>query len=91
MEEGLGPDGYNFHFIKSNWEIIKSDVIDTIKCFQNLGYISTGCNASFITLEIEDIGHKKLFHFLFHPMWIFTPSPFISKPFISLIVLLHLF
>jgi len=45
-----GPDGFNFNFIKSNWNIIRADIINVIQCFYETGYIPRGCNASFITL-----------------------------------------
>ena len=48
--KSLGLDGFNFHFIKSNWEIVGPDIIRAVYCFQNNGYILHGCNASFITL-----------------------------------------
>jgi len=34
--KSLGPDGFNFHFIKNNWETIKNDVIQEINYFQYL-------------------------------------------------------
>jgi len=46
----LGSDGLNFHFIKSNWDIMKSHVCQAIKWFQRVGIIPKGCNASFIKL-----------------------------------------
>jgi len=45
-----GPDGFNFHFIKSKWDIMKSDVCQVVKRFQIVRIIPNGCNASFITL-----------------------------------------
>ncbi|XP_071704786.1 uncharacterized protein [Rutidosis leptorrhynchoides] len=45
-----GPDGFNFHFFKKFWSIIKSDLIDATTWFWDTGEISKGCNASFITL-----------------------------------------
>jgi len=45
-----GPDGFNFLFIKNNWEIIGKDVVKAILFFQSSGYLPRGCNASFITL-----------------------------------------
>lgn len=44
-----GPDGFNFNFIKNNWDILK-DIMDVVLCFQESGCIPKGCNASFITL-----------------------------------------
>lgn len=45
-----GPDGYNFYFIKNNWNIVGPDIVRAINCFQEMGHIPHGCNASFITL-----------------------------------------
>lgn len=45
-----GPDGFNFNFIKSYWEIIKQEFWDCIKYFESMGKISNGCNPSFIVL-----------------------------------------
>lgn len=43
-------NGFNFQFIKSNWEITKRDVIDAIESFQYAGFIPRSSNASFMTL-----------------------------------------
>jgi len=48
--KSLGPDDFNFHFIKSNWEIVGPNIIRTVYGFKSNGYIPHGCNASFITL-----------------------------------------
>ena len=48
--KSLGPDGYNFHYIKNNWDIIGANMINAIHCFYVSGYIPKGCNASFISL-----------------------------------------
>jgi len=45
-----GPDGYNFNFIKSNWETLKEDILEAVYMFQESGSFSKGCNASFIAL-----------------------------------------
>ena len=45
-----GPDGYNFFFVKNNWDIVGEDIVGAIMSFQSTGFIPTGCNASFITL-----------------------------------------
>ncbi|GLT81075.1 hypothetical protein SLA2020_524810 [Shorea laevis] len=31
--KALGPDGFNFGFVKSQWEIIKEDVIEFLQDF----------------------------------------------------------
>jgi len=48
--KSLGPDGFNFNFIKNNWDIIGANMISVIYSFYESGYIPKGCNASFITL-----------------------------------------
>jgi len=45
-----GPDGFNFNFIKENWVVLKEEVVEAVKSFQELGCIPKGCNASFIAL-----------------------------------------
>jgi len=45
-----GPDGFNFAFVKNYWEVIGKDFVLAIRNFQSTGFISRGCNASFITL-----------------------------------------
>jgi len=45
-----GPDGFNFNFIKYNWDTLKHDVMEAVKAFQETGCIPKGCNASFIAL-----------------------------------------
>jgi len=48
--KSLGPDSYNFHFLKNNWEVVGPNIINVVLLFQEFGYIPRGCNASFITL-----------------------------------------
>jgi len=45
-----GQDGFNFFFIKNNWEVIGKDIVRAIQNFQSTWFIPRGCNASFITL-----------------------------------------
>ncbi|GKV26106.1 hypothetical protein SLEP1_g35459 [Rubroshorea leprosula] len=45
-----GPDGFNFRFMKSMWEDIKTEVIGFVKEFQEQGRLARGSNASFIVL-----------------------------------------
>ncbi|GLT87927.1 hypothetical protein SLE2022_059780 [Rubroshorea leprosula] len=45
-----GPDGFNFKFIKSEWETIKGDVIGFLEEFQRNGKLVKGLNSSFIVL-----------------------------------------
>ena len=45
-----GPDGFNFNFIKANWETLKEDVMGAVHSFHETGILPKGCNASFIAL-----------------------------------------
>lgn len=45
-----GLDGYNFNFIKHNWETLKQDILEAVHSFQESGRIPKGSNASFIAL-----------------------------------------
>jgi len=45
-----GLDGFNFFFIKSNWDVVGQDIIRAILRFQDTSFIPRGCNASFIAL-----------------------------------------
>ncbi|GKV49874.1 hypothetical protein SLEP1_g56597 [Rubroshorea leprosula] len=45
-----GPDGFNFRFVKSEWEVIKEDVIDFLQEFHKNSKMVRGLNSSFIVL-----------------------------------------
>ena len=45
-----GPDGFNFGFIKFCWDILKKDVVSTVKDFAGYGKWPRGSNASFLCL-----------------------------------------
>lgn len=45
-----GPDGFNFNFIKTAWEVIKQDVYDMVRRFWNSAQLPRGCNNAFIAL-----------------------------------------
>ncbi|GKV16979.1 hypothetical protein SLEP1_g27539 [Rubroshorea leprosula] len=45
-----GPDGFNFRFVKSEWDVIKDDVVRFLQEFQANGKLVRGLNASFIVL-----------------------------------------
>ncbi|GKD04334.1 cysteine-rich receptor-like protein kinase [Tanacetum coccineum] len=49
----LGPDGFNFNFIKRAWEIIKSEFFGCIKYFEENSRLCHGCNTSFISLILK--------------------------------------
>nr|GEV07363.1 RNA-directed DNA polymerase, eukaryota [Tanacetum cinerariifolium] len=43
-----GPDGFNFKFIKTYWDVIKDVVVNCVKYFETSGKLAAGCNPSFI-------------------------------------------
>jgi len=45
-----GPDGFNFGFIKSCWDILKKDVMNAVKDFAGFGCWPRGSNSSFLCL-----------------------------------------
>ncbi|GKU86405.1 hypothetical protein SLEP1_g936 [Rubroshorea leprosula] len=45
-----GPDGFNFRFIRTMWEVIKDDIINFVREFHQHGRLVRGSNASFIVL-----------------------------------------
>ncbi|GKU89387.1 hypothetical protein SLEP1_g3529 [Rubroshorea leprosula] len=49
-DKAPGPDGLNFHFIKTIWNTIERDVINFIKEFHRNGKLVKGLNSSYITL-----------------------------------------
>ncbi|GKV30553.1 hypothetical protein SLEP1_g39354 [Rubroshorea leprosula] len=48
--KALGPDGFNFRFIKCEWELIKDDVIRFLQEFHNNSKMVRALNTSFIVL-----------------------------------------
>ncbi|GJY41258.1 hypothetical protein Tco_0428528 [Tanacetum coccineum] len=49
-DKALGPNGFNFKFIRKTWEIKKLDLLGAIAWFWENMEISKGCNASFVTI-----------------------------------------
>ncbi|GKV12840.1 hypothetical protein SLEP1_g23934 [Rubroshorea leprosula] len=45
-----GPDRFNFRFVKSEWEVIKEDVIEFLQEFHKNSKMVRGLNSSFIVL-----------------------------------------
>ncbi|GJT38736.1 RNA-directed DNA polymerase, eukaryota [Tanacetum coccineum] len=45
-----GPDGFNFNFIKTFWNIIKIEFLECIRFFETSGRLANRCNPSFIVL-----------------------------------------
>lgn len=46
----LGPDGYNFKFVKSAWDIIKDDIFNTVQKLWSTAPLPKGSNTTFIAL-----------------------------------------
>ncbi|GKV22579.1 hypothetical protein SLEP1_g32439 [Rubroshorea leprosula] len=44
------PDGFNFRFIMTMWEVVKDDIINFVREFHQHGKMVRGSNASFIVL-----------------------------------------
>ena len=49
-DKAPGPDGFNFKFIKSAWDIIKHDIYEIVQEFWASSRLPKGCNTTFITL-----------------------------------------
>jgi len=62
MSKSPGP-GFNFFFIKKNWDIVSKDIIRALHSFQSIGFIPRGCNASFITLVPKKANPSNLNNF----------------------------
>lgn len=45
-----GPDGFNFKYLKTFWNIMKPDFMNAMGWFWSNGEISHGCNSSFVAL-----------------------------------------
>lgn len=45
-----GPDGFNFNFLKANWDLIKKDVFAAVHQFESSGTFGAWCNPSFISV-----------------------------------------
>jgi len=48
--KSLGPDGFNFGFLKFSWNFIKEDVMSAMNDFATKGVWPRGSNASFLCL-----------------------------------------
>ena len=44
------PDGFNFGFLKACWDILKKDMVATVKDFAIKGHWPRGSNTSFVCL-----------------------------------------
>ncbi|GKV44689.1 hypothetical protein SLEP1_g51849 [Rubroshorea leprosula] len=55
-----GPDGFNFGFVKSEWDTIKEEVIEFIHEFQKNSKLVKGLNTSFIVLIPKVVSPQKI-------------------------------
>lgn len=62
-----GPDGFNFRFIKSSWDVIKSYVYDIVNEFWHSYRLPKGCNIAFIAL-IPKLDNRKGFKDYYRPI-----------------------
>lgn len=53
-----GPDGFNFNFVNSAWDIIQNEVVQFVLDFWQSGDLQAGINVAFISL-IPKIGEAK--------------------------------
>ena len=62
-DKAPGPDGFNFKFIKSAWDIVKHDIYEIIHNFWDSSQLPQGCNVAYIALipKIENPTHFKDF------------------------------
>ncbi|KAK9077285.1 hypothetical protein SSX86_005622 [Deinandra increscens subsp. villosa] len=49
-DKAPGPDGFNFRFIKTHWDLLGPNFLEILQHFHSTGTISPGCNSSFISL-----------------------------------------
>lgn len=49
-DKAPGPDGFNFHFIKNSWDIMKDDIFRMVKEFWATARLPKGSNIAFIAL-----------------------------------------
>ena len=49
-DKALGPNGFNFSFIKANWDVVKEDVGNLLLEFHKRGRIKKEMNATCLTL-----------------------------------------
>ncbi|XP_015166235.1 uncharacterized protein [Solanum tuberosum] len=59
-DKAPGPDGYSMGFFQCCWEIVKKDVMDTIRNFHTSDYFEKSFNATYVALITKKIGAKSL-------------------------------
>ncbi|GKV18712.1 hypothetical protein SLEP1_g29053 [Rubroshorea leprosula] len=61
--KALGPDGFNFNFIREMWDLIKGDMMGFVHDFHKNGRLVRGANSSFIVLIPKVINPQKIEEF----------------------------
>lgn len=59
----MGPDGFNFKFIKEFWKLLEGDTIRFLNEYHVNGVFPKGCNSSFIALIPKVIASHSLGEF----------------------------
>lgn len=54
-----GPDGFTFGFYKSNWDVVKEDILLMMREFHSNGKLVKGFNSSFICLILKTENPQK--------------------------------
>lgn len=49
-DKAPGPDGFSMAFFKCCWDVVKSDIMDTMRNFHEEAFLDQGSNATFISL-----------------------------------------
>lgn len=58
-----GPDGFNFHFIKTFWDTVKQEFVGFISEFHQNGKLVRGSNSSFLTRVPKIASPQQLSHY----------------------------
>ncbi|KAL9673428.1 hypothetical protein QQ045_029686 [Rhodiola kirilowii] len=48
--KAAGPDGFNSEFFKSSWDVLKHDLVNSVRSFLKSGIMPSGINSAFIAL-----------------------------------------
>lgn len=62
-DKAPGPDGYTMAFYVHCWEVIKKEVISTIRNFHERGVFEKSFNSTYVALIPKEMGAKELTHF----------------------------